>query len=251
MRRTAASIVMLMVMAAAFAHAGELRVSPSKLEFEADAKSGVISLANEGPSRFLLSVTASEWGQNVEGRDIYTETSDIIFYPKTMVLEAGGQKIIRVGIKGPPSPREKTYRFLIEEISRPNNIVGKEDEKSGKVIGFRSAVLMFVKPRVEQFSGAIEKIGLKDGVASVGVHNAGNTHVTVTSVSLRGTSPDGRELFNREFAGWYLLSGASRTYRTDISRDVCRGLARLDIEVSSDKYSLKGGMEVRKEMCAL
>jgi len=247
---TAAPICM-MIMASALAHAGELRVSPAKLEFGVDVKSGELSLVNEGSRRFLLSVTASEWGQNIEGRDIYAETSDIVFYPKNIILESGGQQVIRVGTKGSSSSRERAYHLIIEETSQSNDRVLQEDEKRGKAIGLRSVIPIFVKPRREQSGWEIEKIGLSGGAVSVAVHNTGNAHVIVTSVSLRGISPDGRELFNREIAGWYLLSGASRYYQTDIPRDVCHGLARLDIEVKSDKSSLKEGMEVRKEMCAL
>ena len=250
-RQTGTFVCMLLVIAPALANEGALRVSPSRLEFSTDAKSGMVSLLNEGPERFRLLVTASEWNQNAEGRDIYTKTSDIVFYPKNIILEAGGQQVIRVGTRGPSSAREKAYRLIIEETGQPNDPILKKDENSLRKIGVRSSILIFVKPRIEQFSGEISNMKLSKGVASVAILNSGSAHVTVTSVSLRGTAADGKELLNREFAGWYLLSGASGTYQTDIPRDICKGLARLDSEVTSDKYTLKKSLEVRKEMCSL
>lgn len=240
-----------MLMVFAVAQAGALRVSPSKLEFSADAKSGVVSLLNEGPERVRLLVTASEWNQNAEGKDIYSKTSDIVFYPKNIILDTGGQQVIRVGTRGPSSAREKAYRLMIEEIGQPNDQVLKDEEKRGNAIVFKSTIVIFVKPRVEQISGVIEKIGLSNGVAFVKIVNTGNAHVIVTSVSMLGTASDGKKLFNREFAGWYLLSGATRAYRSDIPRNICRGLVRLDSEVTSDKYTLQKSMEVQKEMCSL
>jgi fimbrial chaperone protein len=249
--RTTALVFMLMIMASAVAHAGALRVSPSRLEFSANAKSGVLSLLNEGTDRLVLHVTASEWGQNDEGRDMFTETSDIVFYPKDISLKAGGQQVIRIGIKGAPSLREKSYRLMIEEIARPSAGALMKEKKKEKALGTRSAILLFVKPRAEQFSGEIKKLDLSDGVASVEILNSGNAHVTITSVSMHGIDSDGKELLNREFAGWHLLSGASSSYRADIPRHVCRGLARLDIEVATNRYALKESIKVRKEMCAL
>jgi fimbrial chaperone protein len=249
--RTAAMVFILMLMVSAVAQAGALRVSPSSLEFGVNAKSGVLSLLNEGSTRLLLQVTASEWSQNSEGKDMFSETSDIVFYPKTIILEADGQQVIRVGTKGSPSSREKSYRLMIEEVSRSNDGALTEDKKKGRALGTRSTILLFVKPLAEQYSGEIKSIDLSGGAATITVMNTGNAHVTVTSVSMSGTASDGKELFTREFAGWHLLSGASSSYRADIPSDICRGLERLDIEVTSNKYSLKEGMKVRKDMCAL
>jgi len=90
-RRSAAYIIVILVMDSSLATAGVPRVSPSKHEFTTDAKSGELSVLNKGSKRFLLRVSATAWSQNVEGKDIYTETSDIVFYPKNINLEEGGQ----------------------------------------------------------------------------------------------------------------------------------------------------------------
>lgn len=251
MRRTGAFVFMLMITASAFAQAGELRVLPPALEFGVDTKSGELSLVNEGARRLLLRVTAYEWGQDVEGRDIHTDTSDVVFYPKNIVLDAGGRQVIRAGAKGASSSREKAYHLIVEEIAQPGDRGLQENEKRAAAMGLRSAIPIFVKPRREQVSWEIKEIDLSGGALSVAVHNTGNVYITVTSVSLRGTSQEGKELFSRDIAGWYLLSDASRYYQTDIPGDICRGLARLDIEVKTDASSLKGGMEVRKQMCVL
>jgi fimbrial chaperone protein len=243
-------VLISVLMLSAFASASELHVSPSKLEFMADTKSNVLSVLNDGARRFLLRVSATEWSQNVEEKNIYAETSDIIFYPKNIILEGGGQQVIRVGTKVSPLSREKTYCLIIEEIPQSNDHTLTKNEPGGKMIGFRSAIPIFIKPRKEQFSWEIKKITLAGGRVAVAVHNDGNVHITVTSVSLRGISPDGTEPFVRDIAGWHLLSGASGSYQTEIPTDVCRRLSRLDVEVKSVTTSLKSSLKVRKGMCA-
>ncbi len=231
--------------AAGTAFPGEFRVAPIKLEFDKGAKSGVITVINEGRERMNLQVAVSEWTQDAEGKDAYTETSDIVFYPKIMTIEAGDQHIIRAGVKGPLPLREKTYRLFIEEIPEP-----KKAEGAKVTIAIRFAPPIFVKPPAETGSGSIEKIDLSNGRLTAVVKNTGNVHVTVTSVTMRGAASDGREVFSREIAGWYLLNGVSRTYATEIPPDVCRTMSRIEIDVKTDKFNLNGKLNVHKEMCS-
>jgi fimbrial chaperone protein len=239
------SICLAVLCGARPSFSGEFRVTPIRLEFNKYAKSGVFNVINEGRSGITLQVTASEWTQDQAGKDVYTETSDIVFFPKIVSLEAGEQRVIRAGMKGAQPAREKTYRLFIEEIPEP-----KKAEGARISIAIRFAPPIFVKPASETVSGSVEAFGLSQGTLTAVVRNTGNVHVTVTSVTLRGVSAAGEEAFSKEIAGWYLLSGASRPYTADIPRDACRKLSTVAVEVKTDTFTLNRKLNVHQEMCS-
>src|SRR4030042_1339973 len=104
---------------ASIAFSGEFRVTPIRLDFDRGTKSGVITIVNEAAEKLNVQMKAFEWTQNPDGKDQYTETNDIIFFPRIMSLEKSEEKILRAGIKIPATTREKTYRLFIEEIPEP------------------------------------------------------------------------------------------------------------------------------------
>ncbi len=225
---------------------GDFRVTPIKLAFTANAKSGVITIINEGKTKINLQISASEWTQDGKGKDVYTETADIVFYPKIMALEAGEQRVIRAGIKGPQPLREKTYRLFIEEIPERK----KADEGKSQVsIVIRFAPPIFVQPLVESRSGSLEKVELAKGKLTAVVKNTGNVHATVTAVTVQARASDGREVFAKDISGWYLLNGVSRPYEAAIPRDACLGASTVEVTVKADTFTLSRTVNVLKDMC--
>src|SRR3972149_1429760 len=96
--------------------AGDFQVSPITLELGRGTNSGVFTVINEGQEKINFQIAVSEWTQDSTGKDVYSETTDIIFFLKIMTLEVGEQRVIRVGLKGPWGREEKTYRIFIEQI---------------------------------------------------------------------------------------------------------------------------------------
>jgi fimbrial chaperone protein len=226
------------------AFSGEFRVTPIRLDFDRGTKTGVITVVNEGGDKLNVQMRAFEWTQNAEGKDQYTETNDIIFFPRIMSLEKSEEKILRAGIKIPATTKEKTYRLFIEEIPEP-----KKAEGVNVAIAIRFGVPIFVKPLKEEVKGEIEKVGLSKGVLDAFVKNVGNSHLIINSVDIKGKNAKGEEIFSKELSGWYLLSGVSRRYTTSIPQEVCRALSRLDIEVKTDRFKLNGKLDVDQAMC--
>jgi fimbrial chaperone protein len=225
---------------------GDFRVTPIKLAFTANAKSGVITIINEGKTKINLQISASEWTQDGKGKDVYTETADIVFYPKIMALETGEQRVIRAGIKGPQPLREKTYRLFIEEIPERK----KADEGKSQVsIVIRFAPPIFVRPLVESRSGSLEKVELAKGKLTAVVRNTGNVHATITAVTVQARASDGREVFAKDISGWYLLNGVSRPYEAAIPRDACLGASTVEVTVKADTFTLSRTVNVLKDMC--
>jgi len=237
-------ILLCLFLSPAITFSGEFRVTPIRLDLGREAKSGVITVINEGTEKLHVQMKAFEWTQDAEGKDQYTETSDIIFFPKMMILEKNEQRIIRAGIKIPAVAREKTYRLFIEEIPEP-----RKSEGVNVAIAIRFGVPIFVKPLKEEAKGEIEKNELSKGIFNTIVKNKGNLHFIINSINLKGKNITGMEIFSKELSGWYLLSGASRVYTTQIPPEICKDITKLDIQVKTDRFILDGKLNVDKAMC--
>ncbi len=224
---------------------GQFSVSPITLHFEEGTKSGVITIVNEEDRKLQVQMKAFEWTQDTEGKDQYAETNDILFFPKIMLINANEQRILRTGIKSRPAGREKTYRLFIEEIPEPRQKV----EGAQIQVAIRFGVPIFIKPAKKEVQGVIEKAAFKEGHFQVSVKNTGNSHFIIHSILVKGSDREGTETFSKELSGWYLLTGASRTYATPVSSEVCRSLSKIDLEVKTTEFTLNDTVDVDKALC--
>jgi fimbrial chaperone protein len=224
--------------------AGEWRVAPIKLELGSDARSGVISVVNEGTGKFQVQMKAYLWEQDADGKDQLTETKDLIFFPKIMVFEKPEERILRVGIKSPASTKEKTYRLFIEEIPEP-----KKADGTNIAVAIRFGVPIFVKPLKKELKGEITKLELIKGDFRITVKNTGNVHFIITEMNIKGKNLKGQETFTKKLNGWYLLNGASRVYSAAIPKQSCEDTATLAVSINTDKFVLDGKLDVDKSMC--
>jgi fimbrial chaperone protein len=226
------------------AWAGEWRVSPIRLTLGNDAKSGTISVINEGTGKFQVQMKAFLWEQDAEGKDRYTESSDLVFFPKMILFNKPEERILRAGLKSPAGTREKTYRLFIEEIPE-----ARKTEGTNVAIAIKFGVPIFVKPAQEEVKGEITAIELGKGECRITVKNSGNVHFVINSVELKGRNGKGEQTYSKKFDGWYLLNGASRTYAAAIPVEACANSASLDVEVRTDLFVLNGKRDVDKTVC--
>ncbi len=239
------SFALLLLLNPHAASSGEFRVTPIRLDFDNETRTAIVSVLTEGPDKLNLQIKALEWAQDSNGKDVYTDTSDIIFFPKIMTVEGGEEKTLRAGVQMPPPAREKTYRLFVEEIPQPK----KKSEGVNIAIAIRFGIPVFVKPAREDAKAEINKVELSAGVLSVLVTNTGNVHLQVTSVDLKGLDSSGAEVFSEQIGGWYLLNGRTRLYTAPIPADVCAALSKIDVEVVTDRFTLKGSAEAGKTRC--
>jgi fimbrial chaperone protein len=191
-----------------------------------------------------VQMKAMEWSQDAEGKDKYTDTQEIIFFPKIMTLEKNENKIIRAGITIPAVAKEKTFRLFIEEIPEP-----RKKEGTNVAIAIRFGVPIFAKPLKEVTSGEIGKTGMTNDKLSFVVSNTGNVHFRITSILATEKDAKGKTLFSKELDGWYLLNGASRTYSVNIPKDKCVPGATIEVAVKSDNLNLSKNLNIEKSMC--
>jgi len=226
------------------AHSGTWRVIPIRLEFDQRSRSGVVTITNDSDEKISFSIEAREWVQNEEGKDQYTETLDLLFFPKVLSIDPHAERIIRAGIKSPAVKKEKTYRLFIKQEVPP-------EERSGTTvaIAIRFGVPIFSKPLVEEVKGAIAQAIIQQGALKVDLHNTGNVHFRVAKIKLSGKNASGAQVFSQELDGGYLLAGTERIFGTVLSEEVCTELRDIDIQVTSDRIHFNGKIDVDKAMC--
>jgi fimbrial chaperone protein len=245
-------ISLITTLSASAVFAANFSITPTSIELSGGVKSGAISVINSGEEKLNCQIDVKEWGQDADGKDVYTDAKDVVFFPKIMTVGPNEQRSIRIGIKGPRSMKEKTYRIFVEEIPSQKKVpVEKSAGKitAGLTIAFRYAAPIFVKPVKQQESAIIEKTDMAKGVASVIIRNSGNIHIKLLSVNFRGKGIDGRELFSNEVAGWYILHDLSRRYEVTIPKAICKDITTIDVSAQAENITINGKLNVQRNMC--
>lgn len=221
------------------------RVVPIKIYLDANTRTTVLKVTNDGDEKATVQVEAFEWGQDAQGKDVYLPTKELVFFPKITDIEKGEEKIIRVGYEGKmKEPVEKTYRLFLQElpVSKPGEVAVK--------MAIRMGLPVFIKPVKETRAKAIEGMELSGGDLMVRVSNSGNTHLIVTKILVKGFNEAGAETFARETSGWYVLAGKTGSYTVPISRDECLRSRSLKAQVEADSRATDKTIEISQAMCA-
>ncbi len=225
--------------------AGQFTVTPIKLQFDQKSRSGVVNVFNEEKNPLQIQMKAYVWTQDANGKDQYTETKDLLFFPKMATINPNQERLIRVGIKNPSLKHEKTYRLFIEEI--PTRVESQTETQVQVAIRF--GVPIFVTPPQKAVSGNVQGLGLGKGQLQMSIQNNGNTHFIIQSIMIRGRNQSGEEHFSKELSGWYLLTGSSRAYETNIPIEACRQATAFDVEVKTSEFVLSEKFNVEKSLC--
>lgn len=241
------AVFAFIVMLPVNSYSGQWRVTPARVFLDRDVKSSVITVVNEAEEKVSLQGKAMEWTQDADGKDVYKDTNDLVFFPRMLLINKGEQKIIRAGMKIPAAAREKTYRLFIEEIPQPRK---STDDTAQLAVTVRFGVPIFVKPLKEEVKGEITGATLAKGVVTASIKNNGNIHFRIGSVTLKGTNSQGAETFTTKLDGWYLLADAARNYTAPIPQGKCGETAQIEIVATTDaKITLTRQLNVEKALC--
>ncbi len=242
------SVLLWHLLTAVSAIAGQFSINPMIVELGSKDKSGVITIRNqEKDSQINFQVSPFEWTQDAKGDDIYTQTKDLVVFPRILTIDAAEERIIRIGMKGPHTANEKTYRIFIEEIPSPLQQKNRQSTNIG--IYLRITPPVFIKPLTEKASGAIEDMSLKNGKIQVSIRNTGNVYFRIYTVTFKGKTSKDEVLYKQEIPGWYLLYGKSRIYGTSIPLDICKRLSVIEVDARTTKIDLNRVLNVSREMC--
>lgn len=224
--------------------AASWRVVPIRLDFDQRVKSGVLTVHNEGETPLGLQMSAAVWSQDAAGKDLYTPTEDLVFFPKVMTVPAKESRVIRSGIKIPATVLEKSYRLFVEEIPG-----GRRSGESQVVINLRFGVPIFSAPIKAEVNGEIAKFSLKADGAELSVRNKGNIHFRIHNLSLIGRDESGAEVFREKKEGWYLLANAERSYSLPFPEEGCGKAKTVEVLINTDKGDFSAQEKLAAGLC--
>jgi fimbrial chaperone protein len=220
------------------------RVAPVKIVFDASSRSDVVTITNAGDTPLSFKVSVHKWLQDEDGQDKYQPTSDVVFFPKQLIVAPKSERVIRAGIKVPAVTSEKAFRLFIKNI--PDQ---KQSNPNTVAISVRFGIPVFVKPIEEKITGTIADTNMANGKVSVRIKNLGNSHFRINSIIFNGQPDTGDLLFSQEITGGYLLQGSSRVFSTVIPHELCRQSKKIDIQVVADDIEFNGQIDVDSSMC--
>ncbi|MBI2358336.1 MAG: molecular chaperone [Deltaproteobacteria bacterium] len=226
--------------------AANFEVAPVRFLFSGSKGSDILQIKNESDGNLQVQIRAYEWRQDAEGKDVYSDTKDVIFFPRIVSLKQGEARIVRVGTKTPPGKQEKTYRMYIEEMPGKETLQGTTLRTL-----LRIGIPVFLSPVTAEARGTLAGLKAEAGrKVSFVIKNQGNVHFMIRSIKMTGHSTDGSELFADESQGWYLHAGAAKAITREVPKDVCPKINRIRVEVSTDKPTLNGALDVQQGICA-
>lgn len=237
---TATALLALLLPGWKPATAAEFAVTPIRVEFRPGAMSETITVTNHADARLRVAVKLMAWTQDAQGKDVYTDSSDLIYFPRQMELGPESKRLVRIGVKGPPGAVERAYRLFIEEEPDPT-----PTGRSQVALYFRFGVPVFQAPAVPRPDLQMLEPVLRKGKLSVPVKNAGNQHVRLETLKVS----DGAGHM-QEVAGWYSLAGTERTYVVDIPEAVCRNASSLSLTAEGPGVRLERTIDVTAAGCA-
>jgi fimbrial chaperone protein len=226
--------------------AASFDIKPVRIDLNDKVRLEKLVIKNVSDADFPIQVRVYEWNQNEKGEDLYSETQDIVVFPKIMTIKVGEERFIRLGANVMPGAKEKTYRVYVEEMA------SETAEQKGSTIRLfmKVGIPIFINPpnKIED-KAELESISMNQGKILMKVKNAGNAHFIVTSIDVHGLNAEGQETFNRSIAGWYILSGMGKSYEMEIPTGVCDGIHSYNIEIKTSKATVKSHLPVNPSMC--
>lgn len=228
--------------------AAEFTVAPIRLELGPTVRSGALVVRNDSKEKISFQIEAKEWTQDEKGADRYTDTTDLIFFPKILGVEPGEEAIVRVGAKRPTVPVEKTYRIFIQELPNPNRSAASAAGPQVNLL-LRFGAPIFVTPLRASDDADVTVVSFDKGALNLSVKNTGNRHQVMEGIYLKGLGLDGKELYTLTLADRYLLAGTAKAYAATIPAETCRRLAAITIELKTDKLSRTNKLDVSRANC--
>ena len=243
---TCMSLAILVLLFPVHGYSANFSLNPIRVYFDGSSKTNILSITNNSDDSISVQLRAYAWTQNEKGENSYDLTKDIVFFPKIANIKKGEKKIVRLGTRVPQGKQEKTYRLYIEEI--PNL---KKMDRTAVNIVMKIGVPIFLAPVKVEPKGLVKEMDLDAGSFHAKLINDGNVHFILRAINVQGRNEAGEEIFREEIGGRYLHSGNAKDITFDIPQESCVHIKTLDLEMNTDKLSLREKIDVTRGMCRL
>lgn len=207
------SMLALLACCAAGVHGANLQISPVTLTLRAAQSAAGINLQNLGDQPMYGQVRVFAWDQR-DGEEVLLPTQELVASPPIVEIAANSRQAIRlVRAQAGPVAQEKTYRVLIDEVSRDDEL-----GRSGVDIRLRYSVPVFVLPAGAQDREMLDwHVFRERGEWMLRIKNSGNGHAQIGAMTF--TNQAGKEFVISKGLFGYVLAARMRVWRLPVARE--------------------------------
>jgi fimbrial chaperone protein len=229
----------LVALPSSFAFAGSFDVNPIRVDLTGQSRTATVTVRNSGDDPVVVQISVQAWAQNA-GKDVLTDTKDVIVSPPIATIPAGQEQIVRVGMRrAPDAQRELSYRMFLQEVPPPPR-AGLQ----GLVVALRIGLPIFVQPR--QGTGKAQLVWNLDMASpdtlKLKVDNKGSAHIQIATIELyRRSEKDAVAGFSGLA---YVLPGQTRDWDLKLRDPAIKRGERLRMKVSTDAGSVDTEIEL-------
>jgi fimbrial chaperone protein len=225
--------------------AASFSVNPTQVHLNPKGTSQLLTLRNESDAPLRFQLTVYKWNQAPDGTMQLEPTTDILFFPTLLTLEAKDERRIRVGSMVAFGATEQTYRLFVEELPPA--------ETDAPVAGIRMltklGIPVFLQPEKASARATLRGLAVDDGRFSFELLNEGNVHFLPEAVVVRGLDAKGDVVVNEELKSWYVLASGLRRFEVAVPPAACGSVRELEVEARIAKTSLKERLQTPAPPC--
>lgn len=237
----------LCVLQAEVAKGSAFRVAPIQVTLGRSQTSALLTVINESKETLRFQVSAFAWTQGPKGEIQLARTSDVVFFPSLLAIEAQKEAKVRVGLTVAAGGVERTYRIFFEELKAAEP--ASQAPSSQVRVLTKMGIPIFLEPVKESWSGKLDGIGVTAGKLRFQVRNNGNVHFSLLTVHVVGADRGGAKVLDQQAEGWYVLPGGVREYEIDLSPAECAALRTVSVEAKTDRGMLSARGDVSGSDC--
>ena len=201
----AAAIFLFICLAARGALAQGIGVSPTNVLLAPGQQAASLSVTNHSDHKISFQIRGYSWRQTgADKQDALDPTADFVSSPPIATIQPGASQIVRIVLRQPAGPAEKTYRIILDQLPSP----GPSEQVNVLV---RLSIPVFAEPETKVAPRVHWRITNEAGQAWLTAVNQGNRHLTVHDMRIHDEA--GRVLQLDMRSPPHILAGASRRWR--------------------------------------
>lgn len=213
--------------------AGSFEVNPIRIDLSANTRSAALSVRNSGAEAVVVQTSIVSWTQE-NGQDVYAPTKEILGTPPIATIPAGGEQILRLGMRrAPDAVNELTYRLFLQEVPPP-----PKPGFQGLQVALRLSLPIFVQPRQGPAKATLVwNLELQgDDALRLRLDNKGTGHIQVSEIAL--FQPGREQAVASQSSLVYVLPGQSRAWELKSQTVRLKPTDRLRLKVTTDAGSV-------------
>lgn len=183
--------------------AASLQVTPVNLFFDTHENAKAVYLSNSGNHELRAQLRLYRWQQE-NGKDVLTDTSELVASPPLTQIPAGKTQMVRMLMIQPPSDnREKSWRLIVDELPLGTGVAATSDNEVNFLL--RYSIPVFVGASVPDVS----RIHIRLSGNRLWVKNDNPVHIKLSNVSLLKGGQ--KNIINAGLMG-YVLAGKQMSW---------------------------------------